>query len=184
VRRARASKATAGVSNASPAPGLSFASPVPYYSDGKGANAAAIADVNGDGFPDLVVTNWCSNSNCTGGAVSSNDTVSLNITTMDARAQSSPMFKHQQQLFYAILLPWFLGMVSMAGRRRTLRGLRLLALIVVLGLSPLWAACGGSSNSGGNTPPNTGTPTGTGTVTVSATSGNLQGSTKITLTMQ
>jgi hypothetical protein len=65
-----------------------------------------------------------------------------------------------------------------------LRGLRLLALIVVLGLSPLWAACGGSSNSGGNTPPNTGTPTGTGTVTVSATSGNLQGSTKITLTMQ
>ena len=81
--------------------------------------------------------------------------------------------------------PGFLGMVSMAGRKRTLRGVRLLALIVVLGLSAMWIACGGGSSGGGTTPPpNTGTPTGTSTVTVSAASGTLQGSTKITLTVQ
>jgi hypothetical protein len=67
--RTRASKATAGLSNPSPASGLSFAAAVPYYSGGNGANAAAIADINGDGFPDLVVTNWCTDSTCTGGAV-------------------------------------------------------------------------------------------------------------------
>src|SRR5579863_4665142 len=66
--RARASRAT-GLSNASPASGLSFAAAVSYYSGGNGANTAAIADVNGDGFADLVVTNWCSDSGCTGGAV-------------------------------------------------------------------------------------------------------------------
>jgi hypothetical protein len=45
-----------------------------------------------------------------------NDTVSLNIPTTGASALRSPLFKHHQQLFYAILLPGFLGMVSMAGR--------------------------------------------------------------------
>jgi hypothetical protein len=93
------------------------------------------------------------------------------------------MLRHHQGLFYAMLLPGFLGMLSMAGRKRTLRGVRLLGLIVVLGLSAMWVACGGGSVSGGGTP-NTGTPTGNSTVTVSAASGTLQGSTKITLTVQ
>jgi Bacterial Ig-like domain (group 3)/FG-GAP-like repeat/FG-GAP repeat len=124
-----------------------------------------------------------SESTCTFGAVASNNTVSLNIATTGPSALRLPLFGHHQQLFYAILLPGFLGMVSMAGRRRTLRGLRLLALIVVLGLPALWLACGGGS-SGTTPPPNTGTPTGTSTVTVSATSGTLQGSTKITLIVQ
>ena len=121
-----------------------------------------------------------SESTCTFGAVSSNNTVSLSITTTGPSAR---IFRHHQGLFYAMLLPGFLGMFSMAGRKRTLRGLRLLALIVVLGLSAMWVACGGGSTSGSGAP-NTGTPTGTSSVTVSAASGTLQGSTKITLTVQ
>jgi hypothetical protein len=121
-----------------------------------------------------------SGSTCTFGTVSSKDTVSLSIATTGSSAR---MLRHHQGLFYAMLLPGFLGMLSMAGRKRTLRGVRLLGLIVVLGLSAMWVACGGGSASG-TPPPNTGTPTGNSTVTVSAASGTLQGSTKITLTVQ
>lgn len=125
-----------------------------------------------------------SESTCTFGAVSNSGTVSLSIATTGASAKRSPLFGHHQQLFYAMLLPGFLGMVSVAGRRRTLRALRLLSLIVVLGLASLWVACGGSSPSSTTPPPNTGTPAGTSTVTVSATSGTLQGKTTFTLTVQ
>jgi hypothetical protein len=40
----------------------SFAPAVPYGSAGNGANAVAMADVNGDGIPDLVVANWCADA--------------------------------------------------------------------------------------------------------------------------
>jgi len=75
-------------------------------------------------------------------------------------------------IFYALLLPGFLGLVVSAGnRKRTLRGVRLLSLIAVLALSTLWMpACGGGSSSS-STQSNPGTPTGTSTVTVTATTG-------------
>ena len=38
---------------------LNFALPVRYSSGGNGPNSLAIADVNGDGKPDIVVANWC-----------------------------------------------------------------------------------------------------------------------------
>jgi hypothetical protein len=158
--------------------------PSPGQSGSTTITIATLGNLKATSVTGFACSGLPSGSACTFGAVGSNDTVSLNITTTGASALRSPLFKHHQQLFYAILLPGFLGMVSMAGRRRTWRGLRLLALIAVLGLSTLWVACGGSSNSGGNTRPNTGTPTGTSTVTVSAASGSLQGSTKITLTVQ
>jgi hypothetical protein len=74
-----------------------------------------------------------------------------------------------------MLLPGLLGIVLAGGKRRrslslssSLRGIRFLGLIVVLGFSSLWlASCGGSS-SGSKNP---GTPTGSYTISVNATSG-------------
>ncbi|MGA8741409.1 MAG: VCBS repeat-containing protein [Terracidiphilus sp.] len=47
-----------------------FRAPVSVSSAGLGPSSIVIADVNKDGKPDLVVTNECADSTCTGGAVS------------------------------------------------------------------------------------------------------------------
>jgi FG-GAP-like repeat len=39
-----------------------FGAPLEYDSGGQGANGIAIADVNGDGHPDLLLANWLSNA--------------------------------------------------------------------------------------------------------------------------
>ncbi|MGA8490725.1 MAG: FG-GAP-like repeat-containing protein [Terriglobales bacterium] len=47
----------------------SFQPAVPYESGGYEAQSVAVADVNGDGKPDLEVANLCASSNCTNGVV-------------------------------------------------------------------------------------------------------------------
>ncbi len=48
-----------------------FQAPIAYGSGGYEATSLAVGDVNGDGYPDLIVANWCqSNSNCGNGIVS------------------------------------------------------------------------------------------------------------------
>jgi len=47
-----------------------FQTAVGYGSGGQTTQSVAIADVNGDGKPDLEVANWCVNSNCSNGSVS------------------------------------------------------------------------------------------------------------------
>jgi hypothetical protein len=61
----------ARVSGASGAPssGLNFATAESFNSGGSGPNSVAIADVNGDNIPDLVVANWCTDSTCTASSV-------------------------------------------------------------------------------------------------------------------
>ncbi len=49
--------------------GLDFANAVPYCTGGVSPLSVAIADVNGDGKPDLLVANLCADSNCTNGSV-------------------------------------------------------------------------------------------------------------------
>jgi len=60
--------ATARAVPAGQKPQLRFAQPVVYESGGFGANSVAIADLNGDGIPDLVVADYCQSggSECNG----------------------------------------------------------------------------------------------------------------------
>src|SRR5690349_20906939 len=50
---------------------LGFAAPVRYSPGGNGPNGAVIADVNGDGKPDVIVSDWCINNTvpCPSGAI-------------------------------------------------------------------------------------------------------------------
>jgi uncharacterized protein (DUF2141 family) len=47
-----------------------FQTAVPYATDAYEAESVAVADVNGDGKPDLLVANYCDISTCTNGTVS------------------------------------------------------------------------------------------------------------------
>jgi subtilase family serine protease len=118
---------------------------------------------------------------CTLPTAATGGTLTITTTAPSAKLDKSPLGR-SRGLFYALLLPGFLGLVVSAGsRKRTLRGLRLLSLIAVLALSTFWMpACGGSS--GG--PSNPGTPAGTSTVTVTATAGSLSHPVTLTLTVQ
>jgi subtilase family serine protease len=98
------------------------------------------------------------------GQAISQTAVTLNLVTTAATSQSRPPFERQSRVFYALLLPSVFGMVLLGGFRT--RGVRLLSLIVVLGISTLWmGACGGGSNSSQKNP---GTPAGSYTITVKA----------------
>ena len=113
------------------------------------------------------------------GQPSSATSVAINLVTTAPTAQLLRPLSGGSRIFYALLLPGLFGIVFAAGSRT--RGVRLLSLIVVLGLSTLWlGSCGGSGGGGTTTPPNPGTPAGSYTVTISATTGAPTGGTAIT----
>jgi len=126
-----------------------------------------------------------SEATCTFTAASAtSETLTIATIAPSARLDKGPLGR-SRGLFYALLLPGFLGLVMSAGnRKQTWRGVRLLSLVAVLALSTLWMpACGGGSSA----PSNPGTPTGTSSVTVTATTGGttpLAHPVTVTLTVQ
>jgi len=104
------------------------------------------------------------------GSPSSSTSVSFTIKTTPATAELRRPSDRSPRIFYAVLLPGLFGiMFTVGSRKRSLRGMRLLGLICVLGFSTLWlTSCSGSSGSGNSNP---GTPKGTSTITLNATTG-------------
>jgi hypothetical protein len=109
--------------------------------------------------------------------------VTFNITTT-ASSASLNRPERSSGIYYAALLPGLFGIIFTVGsRRRSLRGLRFLALVVMLGFSTLWlASCGGSSHSGGGG--GGGTTKGNYTITVTGTSGSSTASTSFQIVVQ
>jgi hypothetical protein len=94
-------------------------------------------------------------------------TIPFAVTTTAPTTSQRKSFGGGTRLFYAALLPGLLGIMFTAGsRRRSLRGMRLLGLICLLGFSTLWL--GSCSGSGGGIK-NAGTTAGSYTVTINAT---------------
>ncbi len=102
-------------------------------------------------------------------ATTQSTSVTLTITTAAPVGRLQRPIDRRGRIFYAVLLPGLLGIfLTFGSRKRSLGGMRMFGLILVLGCATLWtASCGGSSSS--STPKNPGTPTGTSTVTVNAT---------------
>lgn len=102
-------------------------------------------------------------------------TVSFTVQTTAPTASLRPL-NQGSRTFYAALLPGLLGiMFTLGSRKRSRRGIQLLGMIMVLGVSTIWlSSCGGSNNSSQSNP---GTPKGTYTINVSASSGGLTAAT-------
>jgi subtilase family serine protease len=133
--------------------------------------------------------NPASESLCRGpSGPTANTSVSFHITTTLATGKLQRPRDRGSRIFYAALLPGLLGIVfTLGSRKRSLRGMRLLGLIMVLGFSTLWmGSCGGNSG-GGTTTKDPGTLKQTYTITINATTGGaspITGTTTFTLQVQ
>jgi subtilase family serine protease len=158
-------------------PGFTLVPQVGSYQVAQGSNITATVNLIAlNGFTGPVrytCTESVSESTCTGPAteVDSSMPASFSITTAAPTAKLERPFDRSVRIFYATLLPGLLWIVFVAGsRKRSIRGMRLLGLMMVLGFSTLWlGSCGGSSKG----PKDPGTPTGSYTITVKGVSGSL-----------
>jgi subtilase family serine protease len=126
-----------------------------------------------------------SGASCTFAAASATSETLTIATTGPSASLDKIHSGRSRTLFYAWMLPGFLGLVLAAGNRKSRRALRLLSFIAVLSLAASWMpACGGGGG-GSSIQSNPGTPVGTSTVTVTATAGSLTAPpTIITLSVQ
>jgi subtilase family serine protease len=109
--------------------------------------------------------------------------VTFQITTTAPTSKLQRPMDRGTRIFYAALLPGLMGIVFAGSRKRSLRGMRLLAMLMLLGVSTLWmASCGGSNS--GNTTTNPGTPTGTYTINVTGASGGATATSSFQLVVQ
>ena len=153
------------------------------FTTGSGANAQTVEPVTYTCTEPSSLTE----STCTGPAAATQATsVSFTITTTAPSAKLQRPFDRGSRILYAVLLPGLLGIVLTFGsRKRSLAGLRMLGMILVLGCSTLWlgSCSGGTSSSQGNS----GTPQGSYTITINATTSGavpVTGSTTFTLQVQ
>lgn len=112
-------------------------------------------------------------------------TVSVLITTTASTTAEARPLNDGKRILYAALFPGLFGLVFLgASRRRSLHGMRMLSLIMVVAASTVWlGSCGGSNNSSTGT---SGTPPGSYAITINSTTGGsapLTGSYKFTLTV-
>lgn len=156
------------------APGFTLAPSASSYQVAQGSTANATVSVTAvNGFSGQV-TYTCSDpapeSTCTGptGAVNSTQSASFQITTTAPIARLDRPSNRGPRIFYAMLFPELLGFAFVAASgKRSMRGVRMLGLVLCLGFSTLWlGSCGGSSSSTTKDP---GTPVGSYTVTVTGT---------------
>jgi hypothetical protein len=89
-RRTRASKASAPLSSSSQASGLNFAPAVNYPVGGQWVLSVAVADLNGDSKPDLVVATECANSACVGVLLGNGDGTFQTAVTYESGGDSEP----------------------------------------------------------------------------------------------
>jgi Pro-kumamolisin, activation domain len=157
-----------------------------------GSTTGFVVTSAGNSATTLPVTYSCSGlpneSQC---LVSPNSTtsatsVSVTITTTAPIARLAVPSSRSTRIFYAVMLPGLFGiMFTLGARKRSLRGARMLGLIMVLGTSTMWlGSCGGSNNSSSSNP---GTPKGNSSVTINATTGGaspITASLPVTLSVQ
>ena len=144
----------------------SSSSPSFLVTSGTSTTTALPVTYSCSGLPSESLCNFAPSS--TTSATSVTVTITTTAPTASLQRPSGSL-----RIFYAALLPGLFGIMFTAGSRKrksSLRGLRFLSLIVVLGFSTLWlSSCSGSN--GGNGSSNPGTPQGTSTVMVNATTG-------------
>jgi len=171
-------------------PGFLLASVAPSYQVKQGASVTVNIGVAAqNGFTGQIIyscSDTVTESTCTGptGAQPSTQTpVSFTVTTKAPTARLERPFDHGSGIFYAMIFPGLFGMIFVAASgKRSMRMVRFLGLVLVLGCSTLWlGSCGGSSSGGTKDP---GTPTGTYSITVTGTSGSLTSSATFLLVVQ
>jgi len=154
-----------------------------------GSTAMATITVTQNGGFNSALTFSCTDpapeSTCTAPAATNATSITIAVTTTAPTSAKNAKPNGGGRLFYAALLPGMLGILFLGGsRKRTVRGVRILGLMMVLGFSTLWlGSCGGGSSSMSNP----GTTAGSYTITVNATTGGTNaatGTTTFTLVVQ
>ena len=150
--------------------------------DSTGGFGGAVALSCAGGLPQATTCTFSQPNPTLSGAVTPVTlTIGTRISQVNAFNSTLPL------QIYAAIFPVFgivvMGIGGIAGARR--KRLLLLGLFIV-GLTLFAVGCGGGSHSTPITtpPPTTGTPSGTFTITIGATSGNVQHTTPVTLTVQ